>query len=128
VSVNDISSFSYFGLAKLMIFSYIAFQLFVVYYQTYMGLPANRTTSSKRDMRRSHHALSTSHLGKCSKCGNPVLGHRACHNCGFYRGKEAVDVLVKLDKKERKKREKELAKQEQKQGQQQEREKQEDEK
>lgn len=35
-----------------------------------------------------------------------------CSNCGFYKGKEIVNVLTKLDKKERKKKEKELAKHE----------------
>jgi len=77
-----------------------------------MGLPAKRTTNSKRDMRRSHHALSAIVTGNCPKCSNPILAHRACTHCGFYRGREAVNVLVKLDKKERKKREKELAQQE----------------
>ena len=76
-----------------------------------MGLPAHRTTNSKRDMRRAHHALSVSNPGKCLKCGSPVLGHKACGNCGFYRGKEVINVLAKLDKKEKKKKEKELAKQ-----------------
>ena len=77
-----------------------------------MGLPAKRTTSTKRDKRRSHHALTPFLLGACAKCGKPVRGHAACPNCGFYRGKEIVNVLVKLDKKERKLKEKELAKHE----------------
>lgn len=77
-----------------------------------MGLPAKRTTSSKRDMRRAHHALVVLVPGKCPKCGTAVLSHRACQHCGFYRGREVVNVLAELDKKERKKREKELARQE----------------
>jgi len=32
-----------------------------------------------------------------------------CENCGFYKGREVVDVLKKLTKKERKAKEKELA-------------------
>lgn len=74
-----------------------------------MGLPAKRTTSTKRDLRRSHHALSSTQASRCSRCGNAVLSHRACANCGFYKGKEVINVLAKLDKKERKKKEKELA-------------------
>jgi len=31
-----------------------------------------------------------------------------CANCGYYKGKEVVNVLAKLDKKERKQREKVL--------------------
>ncbi|MBI5913392.1 50S ribosomal protein L32 [Candidatus Azambacteria bacterium] len=77
-----------------------------------MGLPAKRTTSTKRDLRRSHHAVSAVWAGKCSRCGNSILPHKACGNCGFYKGKEVINVLAKLDKKEKKKREKELAQQE----------------
>lgn len=32
-----------------------------------------------------------------------------CGNCGYYNGRQVIDVLKKLDKKERKKKEKELA-------------------
>ncbi len=77
-----------------------------------MGVPAKRLTSTKRDTRRSHHALSSTHAGKCPKCAAPTLAHMMCRNCGFYKGREVVNVLVKLDKKERKKKEKELAKHE----------------
>lgn len=55
--------------------------------------------------------MSASNPGKCLKCGSPVLGHKACGNCGFYKGKEVINVLAKLDKKEKKKKERELASQ-----------------
>lgn len=45
----------------------------------------------------------------CPKCAKPVLPHRACKNCGFYKGEEVIDVLKKLTKKERKQKEKEMA-------------------
>jgi len=45
----------------------------------------------------------------CPKCGNKVLPHRVCLNCGYYKGKLVIDVLEKLNKKERKRREKEMA-------------------
>lgn len=77
-----------------------------------MGLPAKRTTSSKRDMRRSHHALDVVSVGTCPKCGKPALSHRMCAHCGFYKGREVVDMLAALDKKERKKKEKELEREE----------------
>ena len=48
----------------------------------------------------------------CSKCGKAVLAHTICENCGFYKGKEAINVLGKLEKKERKIKEKEIASQE----------------
>lgn len=47
-------------------------------------------------------------LTKCKKCKKSILPHVACFNCGQYKGVEAVDVLRKLDKKEKKQKEKEL--------------------
>jgi large subunit ribosomal protein L32 len=47
-------------------------------------------------------------LASCPKCGKPILSHTACKNCGHYKGKEVVDVMAKLTKKEAKNREKEI--------------------
>jgi len=52
----------------------------------------------------------------CSKCNKAVLAHTVCENCGFYRGKEVIDVLTKLTKKERKAKEREMAAQEKTEG------------
>ena len=56
-----------------------------------------------------HLFLKKKGFAKCSKCGKPILPHTFCQNCGYYKGREVVDVLAKLEKKERKKREKEIA-------------------
>jgi len=47
-------------------------------------------------------------LAVCPKCSKPILPHRACKFCGFYKGEEVLDVLKKLTKKERKQQEKEM--------------------
>lgn len=80
-----------------------------------MPTPKRRHTKSKRDRRRSHHALKAKNLSSCPKCGEPVLPHRLCFNCGSYKGREAIDIMAKLDKKEKKKKEKELAEQQKEQ-------------
>ena len=67
-----------------------------------------RHTRSKTRMRRSHHALVARVFSKCSHCGKASLPHTACPNCGYYQGRQVIDVLAKLSKKERKKKEKEL--------------------
>jgi len=73
-----------------------------------MTVPKRRHTKSKRDKRRMHIFLKAPSLSLCPKCGKPILPHTICLNCGYYKGKEVIDVLKKLTKKERKKREKEI--------------------
>ena len=73
-----------------------------------MGVPKKRLPKGRRNKRRMHLYLKASALTKCPKCGKPVLPHRVCFNCGYYKGMEVIDVLKKLTKKERKKKEKEM--------------------
>ncbi len=73
------------------------------------GVQTQRHTSSKRNRRRSHLALEKTLLAVCAKCNKAVLSHRVCAYCGFYDGKEVIDVMAKLTKKEKKNREKEEA-------------------
>jgi large subunit ribosomal protein L32 len=47
-------------------------------------------------------------LNLCPKCKKPILSHTVCKNCGFYKGKEVINVLADLTKKEKKQREKEI--------------------
>ncbi len=73
-----------------------------------MAVPKKRTTKSRRDKRRLHIFLKKPSLAKCKKCGKQVISHTVCSFCGYYKEKEVIDVLGKLDKKERKNREKEI--------------------
>ncbi len=82
-----------------------------------MAAPKQKHTQSRRNKRRSHHALKKKLFSFCPKCGSPVLPHRLCWNCGTYAGQEKIDVMAKLTKKERKIKEKEIAAQEEEQTQ-----------
>ena len=73
-----------------------------------MALPKHRHTKSRRNMRRAHHAVKQVTVSSCPKCKESVLSHIACKSCGFYNGKEVVNVMSKLDKKEKKTKEKKL--------------------
>ncbi len=57
-----------------------------------MAVPKKRTSRSRRDMRRSHHALPQPARVECSNCGEPKPPHHVCPACGHYRGREVVKV------------------------------------
>jgi large subunit ribosomal protein L32 len=73
-----------------------------------MAVPKQRHNQSRRDRRRGNIFIKTPVLIKCPKCGKPVLPHTVCGYCGFYKGKELINVMAKLEKKEQKKRAKEI--------------------
>ena len=73
-----------------------------------MAVPKKHTTKSKRDKKRMHIFLKAPNLVPCSHCGKLKVSHTLCKNCGYYKGKEVLNVLGKLEKKEKKKREKEI--------------------
>ena len=58
----------------------------------------------KQLRRRSHLALKAKMLVKCAQCGKPVRTHQACKACGYYKGREVVNVLAKQMKKAEKKK------------------------
>ena len=73
------------------------------------GVPKKRHTKGSRNQRRMHLFLKAPNLAKCQKCGQPVKSHTVCPACGFYKGKEVIDVLSKLDRRARRAKEMEMA-------------------
>jgi len=56
-----------------------------------MAVPKRRTSSSKRDMRRSPNMKkAVPGISICPQCREPKLPHRVCPNCNYYDGKEIV--------------------------------------
>ncbi|MHA1540770.1 MAG: 50S ribosomal protein L32 [Alphaproteobacteria bacterium] len=47
-----------------------------------MAVPKKRTSRSKRDMRRSHHALKMEGNSVCKACGEVMRPHHVCSACG----------------------------------------------
>ncbi len=60
-----------------------------------MAVPFRRVSKTKKGMRRSHQALSVSGMIACPNCGELTLAHRVCSNCGYYKGKQVVNVEKK---------------------------------
>ena len=73
-----------------------------------MAVPKQKRSQSKVKRTRANIFIKAPTLIKCPKCGKPVLPHTVCGYCGYYKGKEFVNVLAKLEKKEQKKRQSEM--------------------
>ena len=43
-----------------------------------MAVPKRKTSPSRRNMRRSHHALTATQLQECPNCGELKLPHNLC--------------------------------------------------
>ncbi|OGN08081.1 MAG: 50S ribosomal protein L32 [Candidatus Yanofskybacteria bacterium RIFCSPHIGHO2_02_FULL_39_10] len=65
-----------------------------------MAVPRHHMAKGKQLRRRSHLALKPLKLNECPQCKKAVLPHIVCKNCGYYRGKEIINVLAKELKKQ----------------------------
>jgi large subunit ribosomal protein L32 len=58
----------------------------------------------KQLRRRSHLALKKQMLLACSQCKKNIRPHTVCKYCGYYKGREVINVLAKQMKKAEKKK------------------------
>lgn len=57
-----------------------------------MSVPPKRLAKRRKRIRASHSALTGVSLTTCEKCKKPILPHRACPHCGFYRGRNVRKI------------------------------------
>lgn len=58
-----------------------------------MAVPKRKTSKSRRDMRRSSHwKLSLPGMVECPQCHQYKLAHRVCKQCGYYNGRQVVNM------------------------------------
>jgi large subunit ribosomal protein L32 len=55
-----------------------------------MAVPKKKTSKSRRNMRRSHHALAPAAYTECPNCGELKRPHHVCASCSHYDGREVV--------------------------------------
>ena len=53
-----------------------------------MAVPKKKTSKSRRNMRRAHHALRATNAIECPNCGETRRPHHVCGHCGFYDGRQ----------------------------------------
>lgn len=57
-----------------------------------MPNPKRRHSQKRTSTRRAHDALKGHSLSECPNCHEKKMPHRACPKCGYYKGREVVDV------------------------------------
>lgn len=57
-----------------------------------MAVPKRKTSVSKRNMRRSHHALATPSYTEDKHTGENVRPHHVCLKTGMYKGKQILET------------------------------------
>ena len=65
-----------------------------------MAVPFRKISKTRGRMRRTHYKINAAGTITCKNCGAAIKPHRACPECGFYKGKSV------LEKEETKKEEK----------------------
>ena len=56
-----------------------------------MAHPKRKTSKQRKRKRRTHYKAALPTVAVCSNWGASVQYHRVCPECGFYRGKLAIE-------------------------------------
>ena len=67
-----------------------------------MPVARQRHTKARRDRARVQFKLSSKKLISCPNCKAKIQAHIACPKCGYYKGKEIINTLKKVNKKSKK--------------------------
>ncbi|MCG8545389.1 MAG: 50S ribosomal protein L32 [Alphaproteobacteria bacterium] len=57
-----------------------------------MAVPKKKLSRSRRNSRRAHDALKAASYAECPNCGELKRPHHICDACGYYDGREVVEV------------------------------------
>ncbi len=66
-----------------------------------MPNPKRRHSNTRTRKRRTHDKMGVMTTSGCSQCGSPVPPHRVCPKCGYYKGRQVLQIKVKEKKKPR---------------------------
>ena len=59
-----------------------------------------RHTRAHTGNRRSHHAIKAETLSKCTHCGASRRPHHMCLECGYYNGRQVIDLTAEKAKRD----------------------------
>lgn len=58
-------------------------------------LPKRKYAKARRGERRQHLGLAPINMTECPNCHGMRLPHHVCPHCGFYRGRQVVEVKAR---------------------------------
>ena len=63
-----------------------------------MPLPKKRHSKARSRRRRTHWKLAAQNLAPCPQCKQLKIAHRVCQVCGYYDGKQVIEIKVREKK------------------------------
>ena len=57
-----------------------------------MAVPKRKKSKMRVRMRRAQKKAEIAAVSNCPECGAPRESHRACKNCGMYRGRKVLSI------------------------------------
>lgn len=66
-----------------------------------MALPKRRHSKTRGRKRRTHWKLAQLNLVPCPQCKQLKVSHQVCKVCGYYGGKQIIEIKKKEKKKKR---------------------------
>ncbi|MEX0833302.1 MAG: 50S ribosomal protein L32 [Actinomycetota bacterium] len=57
-----------------------------------MATPKRKKSRAKSRQRAANWKAEPAAFAECPQCHQPKLPHRVCENCGYYAGRQAVEV------------------------------------
>jgi large subunit ribosomal protein L32 len=61
-----------------------------------MPVPKRRQSKTRIRKRRTHDSLTAPQTTDCPHCHKPIMPHRVCAHCGYYKGRSVVPVVEKV--------------------------------
>ena len=66
-----------------------------------MALPKGKISRARGRSRRANWKLTLPGIVECQQCHQKKLAHRVCKHCGYYDGKQVIDMTDDKDKKKK---------------------------
>ena len=57
-----------------------------------MALPKGKISKARKHSRRANWKLALPAIVTCPQCPKKMLAHRVCKHCGYYDGKQVIEI------------------------------------